>query len=343
MWGAPGRGLALRTAWGASSAAVVAYMDVDLSTELDALLPLVAPLLSGRSDLAIGSRLAPGARVTRSVKREMISRCYNLIIRRALRTRVTDAQCGFKALRNDVARQLLPMVADDSWFFDTELVVRAERYGLASMRCPSTGWRTRLAGPHRQHRLGRPQGHPAPAPRPGGGTDPFADPDRGRVGAHPMSAVTFEPPGVEAAADRGGRSVRTPRRGSGLLRGRPYDPAWVRPALLGLLVATGVLYLWDLSASGWANSFYSAAVQAGTKSWKAFFFGSFDSSNFITVDKSPAALWVMELSARVFGVNSWSILVPNALEGVATVGLLYATVRRWFSPAPPCSPEPWWR
>ena len=84
-------------------------------------------------------------------------------------------------------------------------------------------------------------------------------------------------------------------------------------------MGTGFLYLWDLGASGWANSFYSAAVQAGTKSWKAFFFGSFDSSNFITVDKSPAALWVMELSARIFGVNSWSILVPNALEGVATV------------------------
>jgi glycosyltransferase involved in cell wall biosynthesis len=134
--GRPGRGLALRTAWGASSAAVVAYMDVDLSTELDALLPLVAPLLSGRSDLAIGSRLAPGARVTRSVKREVISRCYNLIIRTALRTRVTDAQCGFKALRNDVARQLLPMVADDSWFFDTELVVRAERYGLRVHEVP---------------------------------------------------------------------------------------------------------------------------------------------------------------------------------------------------------------
>jgi 4-amino-4-deoxy-L-arabinose transferase-like glycosyltransferase len=99
------------------------------------------------------------------------------------------------------------------------------------------------------------------------------------------------------------------------------------------LICTGFLYLWDLGASGWANSFYSAAVQAGTKSWKAFFFGSFDSSNFITVDKSPAALWVMELSARLFGVNSWSILIPNALEGVATVGVLYATVRRWFSPA----------
>jgi len=99
------------------------------------------------------------------------------------------------------------------------------------------------------------------------------------------------------------------------------------------LVVTAGLYLWDLGAQGWANAFYSAAVQAGTKSWKAFFFGSFDSSNFITVDKPPASLWVMELSARIFGLNSWSVLVPQALEGVAAVGLLYATVKRWFSPA----------
>ena len=115
--------------------------------------------------------------------------------------------------------------------------------------------------------------------------------------------------------------------------GREEDAVWVRPALLSLLVCTAALYLWDLSASGWANSFYSAAVQAGARSWKAFFFGSFDSSSFITVDKPPASLWVMELSARLFGVNSWSILVPQALEGVATVGLLYATVRRWFAPS----------
>jgi len=117
-----------------------------------------------------------------------------------------------------------------------------------------------------------------------------------------------------------------------LVRGKPEDPAWVRPALVTLLVATGFLYIWGLGSSGWANSFYSAAVQAGTKSWKAFFFGSFDASNFITVDKPPASLWIMELSARVFGVNSWSILVPQALEGVATVGLLYLCVRRWFPP-----------
>ncbi|HMC68235.1 MAG TPA: glycosyltransferase family 39 protein, partial [Mycobacteriales bacterium] len=109
------------------------------------------------------------------------------------------------------------------------------------------------------------------------------------------------------------------------------DERWVRPALLVLLLGTGILYLWGLGASGWANGFYSAAVQAGSHSWKAFFFGSFDSSNFITVDKPPASLWVMDISARIFGVNAWSILAPQALEGVAAVGLLYATVRRRFT------------
>jgi 4-amino-4-deoxy-L-arabinose transferase-like glycosyltransferase len=124
-----------------------------------------------------------------------------------------------------------------------------------------------------------------------------------------------------------------PRRGRmfRFVRGKESDAPWVRPALLTLLAATAVLYLWDLGASGWANSFYSAAVQAGTKSWKAFFFGSSDSSNFITVDKPPAFLWPMEISARIFGLNSWSVLVPQALEGVATVGLVYLSVRRWFS------------
>jgi len=132
----------------------------------------------------------------------------------------------------------------------------------------------------------------------------------------------------------GGSSWRPgPRRGhlARFVRGKESDAPWVRPALLALLVATAVLYLWDLGASGWANSFYSAAVQAGTKSWKAFFFGSSDSSNFITVDKPPAFLWPMEISARIFGLNSWSVLAPQALEGVATVGLVYLSVRRWFS------------
>src|SRR5471030_60567 len=135
---------------------------------------------------------------------------------------------------------------------------------------------------------------------------------------------------VESAADNHRAEPRRPalRR---IVRGRPADPAWVRPSLILLLLSTALAYLWALGDSGWANSFYSAAVQAGTKSWKAFFFGSSDSSNFITVDKPPASLWVMEISARIFGVNSWSILVPQALEGVATVGLVYLTVRRWFT------------
>ena len=115
--------------------------------------------------------------------------------------------------------------------------------------------------------------------------------------------------------------------------GREEDARWVRPALLGLLVATAVLYLWGLGASGWANSFYSAAAQAGTKSWKAFFFGASDAAASITVDKPPASLWIMALSARIFGLSSWSVLVPQALEGVAAVGFLYAAVRRWFTPA----------
>ncbi|MGH2874079.1 MAG: glycosyl transferase, partial [Solirubrobacteraceae bacterium] len=96
-----------------------------------------------------------------------------------------------------------------------------------------------------------------------------------------------------------------------LLRGDLADPLWARPALLALLAATALAYLWNLTASGDANSFYAAAVQAGTKSWKAFFFGSFDSSNFITVDKTPASLWLMALSVRIFGLSSWSILVPE--------------------------------
>ena len=121
-------------------------------------------------------------------------------------------------------------------------------------------------------------------------------------------------------------------RGERLLRARPGDPVWARPALLGLLVGTGLLYLVGLSRNGWGNEFYAAAVQAGTKSWKAFLFGSLDSSNFITVDKPAGFLWPMELSARVFGLNSWSLLIPQALEGVATVGVLYTTVRRWFGP-----------
>jgi 4-amino-4-deoxy-L-arabinose transferase-like glycosyltransferase len=110
-------------------------------------------------------------------------------------------------------------------------------------------------------------------------------------------------------------------------------PRWQRPAMVALLVLTGVLYLWGLGRSGWANAFYSAAAQAGSQSWTAFFFGSSDAAGSITVDKTPGALWVMALSARLFGVSSWSLLVPQALMGVGSVALLFATVRRWYGPA----------
>ncbi|MFJ8539171.1 ArnT family glycosyltransferase [Streptomyces sp. NPDC093591] len=118
-----------------------------------------------------------------------------------------------------------------------------------------------------------------------------------------------------------------------LWRGRFEDPRWARPAFLGLLLTTLLLYLYNLSASGYANSFYSAAVQAGSQSWKAFFFGSLDAANAITVDKPPASLWPMALSVRLFGLHSWAILLPEVLMGVGTVAVVYASVRRRFSPA----------
>jgi glycosyltransferase involved in cell wall biosynthesis len=131
-----GRGRALRAAWSASEADVVGYMDVDLSTDLRALLPLVAGLVSGHSDVAIGTRLAPGSRVLRSPKRELISRTYNRILRVGLGARFSDAQCGFKAVRADVARRLLPQVVDQGWFFDTELLILAQRQGLRIHEVP---------------------------------------------------------------------------------------------------------------------------------------------------------------------------------------------------------------
>ena len=198
-----GRGRALRAAWSASTATVVAYMDVDLATGLDALLPLVAPLLSGHSDVAIGTRLAPGAHVVRSARREVISRGYNLLLRSALRSTCTDAQCGFKAMRRHAAAELLPLVEDDEWFFDTEVLVTAQRLGLRIHEIPvdwidgtdsrvevvRTAWKDlrgvwRMLGPtSRQRAVLRPDRFPSP--RTTGATASAArgtDPDPGRPG-----------------------------------------------------------------------------------------------------------------------------------------------------------------
>ena len=161
---------------------------------------------------------------------------------------------------------------------------------------------------------------PPPTP-PTGAAPPPADPGTGVVGdldgSYRSGRATPPPPGTGV--------VGLARRA---WRGRPDDPAWVRPALVGLLATTAVLYLWGLSASGWANAYYSAAAQAGSESWSAFFFGASDAAGSITVDKPPLSLWPSALSVRLFGLSSWSVLVPHALMGVASVGVLYAAVRR---------------
>ncbi|MDH6435758.1 4-amino-4-deoxy-L-arabinose transferase-like glycosyltransferase [Streptomyces sp. SAI-144] len=143
------------------------------------------------------------------------------------------------------------------------------------------------------------------------------------------AATAPEAPVAPPAPESGEPKQPLARR---LWRGRPEDPRWARPAFWGLLLATAALYFYNLSASGYANSFYSAAVQAGTKSWKAMFFGSLDAGNAITVDKPSAFLWPMEIAARIFGLNAWTILGPEVLMGVGTVAVVYASVRRRFSP-----------
>ena len=152
---------------------------------------------------------------------------------------------------------------------------------------------------------------------------PAAATDSRRTGTAPAGTV---------GDDRDHDRARAPRAVARPTRPAPTAPRWPRVALTALLAATAVLYLWGLSRSGWANAFYSAAAQAGGESWKAWFFGSSDAANAITVDKTPAALWVTGLSVRIFGLSSWSVLVPQALMGVASVGLLYAAVKRVAGP-----------
>lgn len=131
-----GRGRALRDAWSVTRSPVACYMDIDLSTDLNALLPLVAPLLSGHSDVAIGTRLSPSSNVTRGPKREFISRSYNRILRTSLRARFSDAQCGFKAIRTAAVQPMLGDIKDDGWFFDTELLMLSQRRGLRIHEVP---------------------------------------------------------------------------------------------------------------------------------------------------------------------------------------------------------------
>ncbi len=273
-----GRGRALKYAWERSHGDILAYMDVDLSTDLSALEPMITPLVEGKYELATGTRLSRGSKIDRSLNREFISRVYNYIVRLVLDLKTSDAQCGFKAIRATTAKKLLPEVSDNNWFFDSELLVKAEHQKLK---------------------------------------------------VHEVAVIWHEDPDsrvkiVKTAIDnlKGIKRVRSEFSGRA---------KWEIPALSGVLVLAAVIYLVSMSNNAYGNGFYAAAVQAGTHSWKAFFFGSLDGGNFISVDKPPLFLWVMEIFTRVLGFHPWSMILPDVLEGVASIGLLYATVRRWFS------------
>lgn len=272
-----GRGRALKQAWLQSRADIVSYMDIDLSTNLDAFVPMITPLVTGDAAIAVGSRLMEESQTTRGLKRDIISRCYNRLIRWTMRTKFVDAQCGFKAMRRDVAQQLLPHVKDTAWFFDTELLVKAEYEGYTIHEEP-VEW--------------------------------IEDTDS-RV--HIVKTAVEDIKGLSRVRGEYGRATLFEAAGFG-----------------GLLLMGSMLYLWNITINGMANSYYAAAAQAASVNWTAWLFGSLDAANFMSVDKPPVSTMIMGLFGRAFGFSSWSMLLPHALAGVTTVALVYTAVRRWY-------------
>lgn len=272
-----GRGRALKQVWLQSRADIVSYMDIDLSTNLDAFVPMITPLVTGDAAIAVGSRLMKESQTTRGLKRDIISRCYNRLIRWTMRTKFVDAQCGFKAMRRDIAQQLLPHVKDTAWFFDTELLVKAEYEGYTIHEEP-VEW--------------------------------IEDTDS-RV--HIVKTATEDIKGLSRVRGEYGRATLFEAAGFG-----------------GLLLMASMLYLWNITINGMANSYYAAAAQAASVNWTAWLFGSLDAANFMSVDKPPVSTMIMGLFGRAFGFSSWSMLLPHALAGVTTVALVYTAVRRWY-------------
>ena len=272
-----GRGRALKQAWVSSKADILAYMDIDLSTNLDSFKPMITSLITGDAGLVTGSRLMKQSRTTRGFKREFISRCYNRIIRTTMKTKFVDAQCGFKALRRDVAQKLLPHIKDTAWFFDTELLIKAEYNGYKIHEEP-VEW--------------------------------IEDTDS-RVDV--VKTATEDIKGLSRVRQEYGQSSFGEMAAFG-----------------GLLLFTAIFYLWNLTINGMANSYYAAAAQAASTNWTAWLFGSLDAANFVSVDKPPISMMIMGLFGRIFGFSSWSMLLPHALAGIATVALVYLTVKRWY-------------
>ena len=273
-----GRGRALKQAWLQSRADIVSYMDIDLSTNLDAFVPMITPLVTGDAAIAVGSRLMKESQTTRGLKRDIISRCYNQLIRWTMRTKFVDAQCGFKAMRRDVAQQLLPHVKDTAWFFDTELLIKAEYEGYIMIHEEPVEW--------------------------------IEDTDS-RV--HIVKTAVEDIKGLSRVRGEYGRATLFEAAGFG-----------------GLLLMGSMLYLWNITINGMANSYYAAAAQAASVNWTAWLFGSLDAANFMSVDKPPVSTMIMGLFGRAFGFSSWSMLLPHALAGVTTVALVYTAVRRWY-------------
>ena len=272
-----GRGRALKRVWQNSPADILTYMDVDLSTSLDDFLPMIQPLLAGEAGVAIGSRLLKDSRTSRGLKREFISRFYNNIIKWTSGTKFSDAQCGFKAIRRDVAAKFLPKIKDNEWFFDTELLIKTERAGVPIYEHPVT-W--------------------------------IEDTD---------SRVKI----VKTAIN----DLKGLYRVNKELDKQSWFEKWMLPVLLAL---TGALYLFGALHNGMANSYYAAAVQAASRDWMAWLFGSLDAANYVSVDKPPLATMLMGLSARLFGFSSFSMLLPSVLAGVGSVWLVYGAVKRQF-------------
>ena len=231
-----GRGRALKQVWLQSRADIVSYMDIDLSTNLGAFVPMITPLVTGDAAIAVGSRLMKESQTTRGLKRDIISRCYNRLIRWTMHTKFVDAQCGFKAIRRDVAQQLLPHVKDTAWFFDTELLIKAEYEGYMIHEEP-VEW--------------------------------IEDTDS-RV--HIVKTAVEDIKGLSRVRGEYGRATLFEAAGFG-----------------GLLLMGSMLYLWNITINGMANSYYAAAAQAASVNWTAWLFGSLDAANFMSVDKPPSA------------------------------------------------------
>lgn len=324
-----GRGRALKQAWMNSNADILSYMDIDLSTSLDDFIPMIKPLIYGDAGVAIGSRLDKKSKTTRGFKRDFISKTYNKIIKMLMRTKFSDAQCGFKAIRKDVSEELLPEVSDTQWFFDTELLVKAEKFGIPIHEQPvswveDTDSRVKIVKTVVEDLKGLLRVKKELKLRKN-------NPDinlnnNAEINKTQDKLQENELTNLENVSKIGKTQIDVDNR-QPTKRTTPI----IQKFIVGfLLLVTGVTYLYGAAQNGMGNSYYAAAVQAATKNFTAWLFGSLDAANFVSVDKPPLATMMMGLSARIFGFSNFSMMLPSVLAGVGTVYLVYRIIKRYF-------------